>query len=116
MLSSGLRRHRIRVERRAAVEDEYGNTREDWFVMLDRWAAVKPPIRGVERPDAGEVASVENWSVTVLRDADTKGILTEDRVIFSAGPHVGREGAVVAGRATDDGREMQIDVIMGAPT
>ncbi len=116
MLSAGLRHHRIRVERRASAQDEYGNTREAWTMVAERWAAVKLPPRGAERPDAGEIVSVENWSVTVLRDAETKGVLTEDRVVFISGPRAGREGAVVAARATDDGREMQIDIIAGAPT
>ena len=116
MLSSGLRHHRVRIERRASVEDGYGNTRAEWAPVVERWAAVKLPPRGAEGAEAGGLETAENWSVTVLRDAETRGVLAEDRVIVSSGAHAGRVGAVVAVRATNDGREMHIDVQIGAAT
>ena len=116
MLSSGLRNHRVRVERRSIIDDGYGNTRDAWGLVVERWCAVKLPPRGSERQDAGETTSMENWSLTILRESETRNIRSEDRVIFASGPHAGRGGAVVAVRAANDGREMQIDVVMNAPT
>ena len=116
MQSQGMRSHRVRIERRASITDDYGNTRAEWSPVVERWVAVKLTPRGSERSEAGGIASGEVWSITMLRDVETIGVLTEDRAVFVAGPHYGSVGAIIAKRATNDAREIIIDVEIGAAT
>jgi head-tail adaptor len=86
MPNAGELRQSVRFERRAIVEDGYGNERGDWEVLIDRRSAKLTPTRGGDQVVAGRQQGVAAWDLWVRFDSATRGVTTDDRVVDRADP------------------------------
>lgn len=117
MQSAGLRKHRIRFERRAEVTDDYGNVQGAWGPLLTVWAGVDTRQKGRgETVEAGRLESVVTWRLIILKSAASMAITPADRGVFVAGPHTGRDFNIRAKEVSQDNREIWLDVEAGVAT
>lgn len=108
MLSAGQRNHRVRFQRRVVgAKSASGNVLEQWLVLFDRWAGLRPQF-GREQVASGRLESSMLGTLTVLSDPETAGIAASDRVLFIAGPYRDRTFEIVSIIPTADGREIEM--------
>ena len=79
---------RIRFERRRPVDDGYGNVRDEWEPLFQRFCNVKP-VQGREQVEAGVLESTFRAVVKVRRDSGTKAVTAADRIVFETPPYSG---------------------------
>ena len=118
MTPGGLRaKHRIRLERRAAGADDYGNVIEAWQPLATVWAGVDTRQKGRgETLEAGRLESVVSWRVSVLKSSEVSSLTHEDRGVFVVGPHIGRIFNIRAVEVSPDSRELWLEVVAGVAT
>ncbi len=117
MQAAGLRRHRIRFERRTDTADSYGNTVADWTAVATVWAGVETRQKGrVEAVEAGRLESHIGWRLTVPRSALLAGLSAGWRAVITAGPHTGATLNIRTVESAPDGREWVLDVESGVAT
>lgn len=83
---AGDLRHRVKFQRRAAGDDEYGNPVEGWADLGVVRSASLTPTRGGEDVQAGRVAGKASWDCWVRNDSGTRQITTSDRVVDARDP------------------------------
>jgi head-tail adaptor len=109
-------RHRIRIERRAAVTDGYGNTLSAWSAAESGGvvhAAVRPQY-GREALEAGRVEATMRATVTVHDTPITRALTAADRVVFVAGPYLGQAFSIQSTPVpSPDGREISFNIESG---
>jgi head-tail adaptor len=116
MLGAGQRDNRVRFERRAVtVDDGYGNDREAFATLFDRWAGFRPKF-GREQIEAGRLESNMQGTLTVLADPETKTITAADRVVFVSGPYAGKACQIRSLVPTPDAREIEVLIEEGVAT
>lgn len=116
MLSAGQRNHRVRFERRAASPDDgYGNEREAFAALFDRWAGFRPKF-GREQLAAGRLESTLQGTLTVLADPETKTVTPADRVVFVTGPYAGKTCQIRSIVPTPISREIEMMLEEGTAT
>jgi SPP1 family predicted phage head-tail adaptor len=72
----GKLRHRITFEKRADVDDGYGNTQAGWAVQFTVWAEVKAKLGG-EAVTAARLQSQNTVNITVRASSQTR-LIRED--------------------------------------
>lgn len=114
MLRAGYRKHRVRIDRRAAATDAYGNAEGAWEAVTTVWAAIDTRQKAQrETVEAGRLESRQVWRVTVISSALVAGVGSPDRMVVVAGPHSGAVLNVRGATATEDGRERVFEVEQG---
>lgn len=107
MLSAGQRSNRVRFERRQpSADDGYGNVRDTWLPLFDRWAGFRPKF-GREQLEAGRLESSLQGVMTVLACSATRGLSAADRVAFTTGPYRGKTCQIRSIVPTTDNREIE---------
>lgn len=114
---AGLRKHRVRFERRAATDDGAGNMQGAWQTLTTSWCACDTGrSRGNERLDAGRLESSGNWRLSVPKSAAVAAITSDDRAVFVVGPHNGQTANIRWIETSADGREIIMDIEIGVAT
>lgn len=96
---AGDLRARVKFQRRAEGEDEYGNPVDGWADLGIERAASLTPTRGGETVQAGRIAGTASWDCWVRNDSGTRTINTGDRALdrtpedIAVGDATGREAA-----------------------
>lgn len=78
---AGDLRQRVKFERRAEGDDQYGNPVEGWVDLDVVRSASLTPARGGEDVQAGRLAGKASWDCWVRNDSGTRQVLTSDRVV-----------------------------------
>jgi head-tail adaptor len=81
---AGDLRHRVKFQRRAKGDDEYGNPVKGWVDLGIERAASLTPTRGGEEVQAGRVAGKASWDCWVRNDSGTRAITTGDLALDRA--------------------------------
>lgn len=81
MTSDAERNHRITIERRTVVVDDYGGEVETWAPFADEYAAVRFSAGNERRAAAQERASAAATFV-VLSNERTRQVSVTDRILF----------------------------------
>lgn len=111
---AGLRKHRVRFERRASVDDGAGNTLGAWQAVTTAWCACDTErTRGVEALEAGRLESSANWRLTVPKSTTLATITPEDRAVFVVGPHAGVVANIRWVESSAENREIIMDIALG---
>lgn len=76
---------RVRIERRAAADDGYGNTEGAWATLLERPCSIRPDF-GTEDVAAGRLAATGRAIITMHRSTAISGITEADRAVITGGP------------------------------
>lgn len=77
----GRMRDSVRVDRRPAQEDGYGNSDGDWQPLIARRQACLEPTRGGEAVIAARLQGVSSWDLWLRHDSETRQIRPGDRVV-----------------------------------
>lgn len=83
---AGELRHRVRFQRRQAVEDGYGNTEGGWADLDISRACSMTPTRGGEDVQAARLTGKASWDIWVRSDSGTRTLSTGDRAIDARDP------------------------------
>lgn len=76
MATAGSLRHRITFDKRADVDDGFGNTQAGWVEQFTVWAEVKAKLGG-EAVTAARLQSQNTVNITVRASSKT-GLIRED--------------------------------------
>jgi SPP1 family predicted phage head-tail adaptor len=76
MATAGSLRHRITFDKRAEVDDGYGNTQAGWAEQFTVWAEVKAKLGG-EAVTAARLQSQNTVNITVRASSKTR-LIRED--------------------------------------
>lgn len=74
----GQLRHRLEIQEKKSVKDEWGNQVSEWFTVATAWAAIEP-IRGEEYWAAGAQQGETIHRVTMRY---VPGVTPEHRLLF----------------------------------
>lgn len=83
---AGDLRHRVKFQRRAEGDDEYGNPLEGWSDLGIERSASLTPTRGGEDVQAGRLNGKATWDCWVRNDSGTRQIRTGDHVVDARDP------------------------------
>ena len=115
MLDASAYRFQVRVERRAAIDDGYGNVSGAWVALVTRRAAYKP-VTGREQLAAGTLESTATGLLTLRADPATAGITAGDRVVFLVAPYAPSIAQIRVITPRPDGSEIEFTLELAAPT
>lgn len=79
MTTAARFRHRVTIQQKGKVQDEYGQEREDWMDVATVWAAVEP-LRGREYFEAHQVQAEVT---TRIRIRYRPGVRPDMRVVYN---------------------------------
>lgn len=99
MTAGGKLRHRITFDKRAEVDDGYGNTQAGWVEQFTVWAEVKPKLGG-ETVTAARLQAQNTVNITVRASRKTQLIREDWR---ARDLHEGMEYAIKSIIDPDDG-------------
>jgi head-tail adaptor len=114
---AGELRARVRFERKAAVNDGYGNAEGDWLPLIPSRAARLTPARGGEQVIGQRLQGVSAWDLWVRYDRETAAVTTDDRVVDARDASGNRSFAIRFAQDMDGRRRwilMQLE--LGAAT
>jgi SPP1 family predicted phage head-tail adaptor len=106
-LRAGSLTSRVRFERRATVDDGYGNTQGSYAPVLTVWASFRPQF-GSEQLRAGRLESTIQGKLVVRRSEASEAITAADRLAFIAGPFTGKTCQIRSIIPTMDNRSIEM--------